>query len=296
MAHPAIVVILVAASDAQDPSTAALTRAAREALGPGAVVVVQEVESIPKPADAAAMGAKLHADAVASVTWTLAERRRAHVRVVVTSDGHALDRDLDFAPGDEDAERGRAIGLAIVAMVPDAPPTEPSVAPPPEAAAKPPDTAPVVRPRDPLFGLDLFAITASGPLGVGGGVAGRLLPFPSPRLGASLRAGSLGDATLRTIDLTLGVAPQLFEGVGARLELGVTQQSVTLEGEERSRIIGHARVLGEGVWWTMRAFGVGVAAGLEVAFGETRVLVGEAPIGSIPRARFVFELSLRARK
>jgi hypothetical protein len=300
MANPAIVVILVAAADAHDPSTVALTRAAREALGPDAVVAVHEVETVPGPADAAAIGAKLHADAVASVTWTLADRRRAHIRVVITTDGHALDRDLDFSPGDADAERGRTIGLTIVALIPESQPpapVPPPPPPPPPAAApramKRPDVVVVAVPR---FGLEAFAVTTSGPFGIGGGLAGRYLPFPSPRIGASLRAGTVADTTLRTIDLTVGIAPQLLDALGARLEVGATQQSVTLRGEEHSRFVAHARVFGEGVWWTTASVGVGLAAGLELAFGETRVLVGDSPIGSIPRARFIFELSLRARK
>lgn len=301
MANPAIVVILVAAADAQDPSTSALTRAAREALGPEAVVVVQEVEKIPKEKEAAAIGAKLHADAVASVTWTLADRRRAHVRVIVTADGRALDRDLEFAPGDADSERGRTVGLAIVAMVPEAPPREPEPVVVPTPVAPPPpkkmeDVAPSARESQPRFGLDVFGLAASGPLGLGGGLAGRFLPFPSPRASASLRSGPIADATLRTIDLTIGIAPQLYDSFGARVELGLTQQSVTMHGDEQSRLVGTARVLGEATWWTMKSVGIGAAAGVEVAFGETRIVVGDTAVASIPRARFIFELSLRARK
>jgi hypothetical protein len=293
MANPAIVVILIAAADAQDPSTAALTRAARDALGPEAVVVLHEVETIPKETEAAAIGTKLHANAVASVTWTLADRRRAHIRVIVTADGRTLDRDVDFAPGDAESERGRTLGLTIVAMVPEQPSPPPSPAPP--APPKTPDII-AMPAREPRVGFDVFGLTTSGPFGLGGGIAGRFLTFPSPRLAASLRSATIADATLRTIDLTLGIAPPLFEGLGPRIEIGITQQSVTMHGEERSRFVGHARVLGEGAWWTTRAIGVGIAAGLEVAFGETRVLLGEMPVASIPRARFIFEISLRARK
>ena len=283
MAHPAIIVILVAAADVQNPSTTALTRAAREALGPDAVVVVQEVETNPKPSDAAAVGKKLHADAVASVTWMLPDRRRAHVRVVITSDGHVVDRDLDFTSADADAERGRAVGLAIVATVPEPrdAPTAPAPTPPrPETPAEP----------TPRFGLDMFALAASGPFGIGGGVAGRFLPFPSPRLGASLATSTIAEATIRTFGVTVGIAPRLHESIGARVELGMT-----LHGEERSRVLGNVRVLGEGAWWTSRSFGLGIAAGVEVAFGETRLMVGDTAFGSIPRARFVLELALRGR-
>lgn len=306
MANPAIVVILVAAADAQDPTTAAATRAAREALGPDAVVVVQHVESIPKAVDAKAIGSKLHADAVATVTWTLAERKRAHIQVIVIADGRALDRDLDFAAGDADTERGRTIGLTIVAMVPEAPPP-PAPAPPPEPAK--PTPAPLPAPttekpeappsphRAPRFGLDVFALGASGPFGIGGGIGGRFLNVVSPRVAASLRSGAIASgATLRALDLTVGLAPQLLDGLGARVEVGVTQQSVSMGGEERSRLVGHARVLGEAAWWASPSVGIGLAAGVEVAFGETRVLVDDAPVGSIPRARFLVELSLRARR
>jgi hypothetical protein len=241
------------------------------------------------------------------VTWTLADRRRAHVRVIVTADGRTLDRDLDFTPGDADTERGRTIGLAIVAMVPEPAPKTAEPAAPVEAApmtttTTTATTTPIPRKdvslavHEPLFGLDVFGLAASGPLGIGGGLAGRFLPFPSPRASASLRSGPIADATLRSIDLTIGLAPQLFDGLGARVELGVTQQSVTREGDEQSRLVGSARVLGEATWWTMRSVGFGIAAGMEVAFGETRVLVGDTPVASIPRARFILELSLRARK
>jgi hypothetical protein len=304
MANPAIVVILVATADVQDPTTIALTRVVREALGPDATVVVQEVGSIPKPDDATALGKKLHADAVASVTWTSDDRRRAHVRVVIVADGNALDRDLDFAIGDVDVERGRTIGLTIVAMVPEKKPEpEPAVAPPPLLPPPAPVTpTPIVeqplppRAEAPRFGLDAFGLGASGPLSAGGGLGGRFLVV---RVAAALRSGRIGDATLRAIDLTAGIAPQLVDGrisLGARVELGATQQSVTMRGEEKSRFVSFGRVLGETAWWPSPGVGFGLAAGVEIAFGETRVLVEDTAVGSIPRARFLLELSVRARR
>lgn len=301
MANPAIVVILVATSDAQDPTTVALIRVAKESLGPDATVVVQEVDAIPKPADANAIGKKLHADAVASVTWTAAERRRAHVRVVVVADGSTADRDLDFATGDADVERGRTIGLTIVAMVPEKksepPPPEPVAPPPPPPPSPPPPVeTPPARRESPRFGLDAFALGASGPFSSGGGLGGR---FYSVRVAASLRSGRIADATLRAIDLTAGIAPQLIDGrvsLGARIELGVTQQSVTMAGDERSRFVGLGRVLCETAWWPSPSVGVGLAAGVEIGFGETRILVGDTALASIPRARFLLEISLRARR
>jgi hypothetical protein len=152
-----------------------------------------------------------------------------------------------------------------------------------------------IKPAAPRVGLDLFALVASGPFALGGGLAGRFLAFPSLRVGASLSNGSVGDATLRTVGVTIGVAPQFHDSLGARVELGFTQHSATLRGEEHSRVVGNLRVLGEGTWWTVRSFGVGVAAGVDIAFGETRLLMGETVFGTIPRARFVFELSLRGR-
>lgn len=301
MPHPAIVVILVAATEAHDPTTVAMTRATRDALGPDAVVIVQESSATPTTAEAATIGTKVHADAVAALTWTLADRRSAHIAVVLP-DGRIVDRDLTFTANDADAERGRAIGLAVVALIPEPAPDPTPVAetatprpvPPPPSVVHPLVVeAPAPRTK---IGIELFGVAATAPIAVGGGIGLRYLSALSPRIAASTRMARIDDASLRTLDAVLGIAPTFDSRTtrwGGRLELGVMQQSVALRDERRSRTIPFGRALAEVSLWPSTSLGVGLAAGVELAFGETQILQGDARVATVPRARFIVEFVVR---
>lgn len=307
MANPVVIIVLIASSEAHDPATSSLTRAAREALGPGSVVLLQEVDAPPPAAEG-----KLRPDAVAAVTWTMADRKRAHIKVVI-ADGRTFERDLNFVVDDADTERGRAIGLAIVGMLPEpsptvipvppAPPATPVVAAPTAKRAAPPSRSVEATLPASRVGLDVLAIGTTGPLGVGGGIGARWLGGIGVRLGAGMRAGRLTDETwLRTTDVTLGIAPTLTRGsisFVARVELGASQQAVTFRGsggdQHQARYVAHVRALGETTVWATPSVGVALATGVELSFGETRVFIDESRVAMIPRARVVLEIVLRWR-
>ncbi len=125
-------VVLIATNDASDQVSSAMTRAARQGLGPETRLIVRELPQGFDDARATALGRTLHADAVVKVTWRDAEHRRATLHVRSEAEGRWVDREIGFDATDADAERGRTLGFALVSMLPDHgddAPTTPNAAP-----------------------------------------------------------------------------------------------------------------------------------------------------------------------
>lgn len=138
-------VVLIASSDASDPTVGAMTRAAREALGPTSQVVVRELPRDLSDEDAVTLEHALHADAIVEVTWQGTAHLRARMHLHSDKRARWIDREISFDTSDVDAERGRAIGFTVASMIPErpgAPLADESLsstpAPAPTPAPKPP--------------------------------------------------------------------------------------------------------------------------------------------------------------
>ena len=234
MADALTILLFVAAGEGSDPTTRAMARATREALGPGAKVEVRETAGELKEDEALIAEQVARADAVVDLTWTDSTHRSATLRVHIAKNGRWLGRSIGFMPSDASTERGRTIGFTVVSMLPEVaaepiPPadnTQPSTTPstptagPP--AAPPPAPLPdqdravheppqhIVPSGRQALALDLFALGAwgvdgDGGGGGGGGVAVSWFPVAplSARLGGSLRAGSIGAVPGSTLTAAL---------------------------------------------------------------------------------------------
>jgi hypothetical protein len=311
MADALIVLLLLAGSDAKDDATApAMTAAARRALGPDAVVLVDERPEVPADADALTLGARLHARGVVEVTWSDAGHRTARVHVHVAERPERLDRELRFAPEDSPAERGRTIGLALATMITErAAPEEP---PPTPAPAPAPAPAPDVAQRAPApdvrrVGIDLLGIGGVGlggeAAGAGGALGARWYATEgiAARAAAAARFGSLpaADASAYAIMFAGGAAVRLIDAgdlaISVRGDVLLMRFAVRRDALEHSRWIAGADVVLEGAARVADGTYLLGGVGYEVVFGPTDVGVGGAPTTRVPIARLVAELGLRRR-
>jgi hypothetical protein len=210
MMDPVTLVVLVAAGGAANPATVAMARAAREALS-AVSVDVRETSGEPSDDDALATEQRSHAAAVVELTWNDTDRLRATLRVYFAATGRWVQRSMGFTPSDPAAERGRSLGFAVAATLPEnfqspteagdagpdtsaswrAPNTErPSAVPPIPERVEPslpprvvpgPDssdwtpgesTRPTAQPNRPSLEVDVVAVGAIGIAGSGAGAGG----------------------------------------------------------------------------------------------------------------------------
>jgi hypothetical protein len=265
MGGPLSVVVLVAAGGSAEPTTLAIERAANEALGRTARVVVRESMGAPTDGEALALGSEANEAAVVEVTWNDRGHRLAMLRVHLAGRRRWMDRTIGFGAADADSERGRTIGLALASMLPDPDPTPVAPAPPapPEAPPQPVRRAPPQplrsAPPEPepevaeetvssatsakvRYAMDFFGVAATA-IGAdvqtaGGGAA--LETFPTPwfaiRIGGALRGGDIAGRSARTLSLfgTAGVelhpwTTTATHGLGAslRADYVLMNQTVT---------------------------------------------------------------------
>lgn len=221
MGGPLTVVVMVAAGGAAEPTTLAIERAASEALGHTARVVVREAMGAPTDGEALAAASEADEGAVVEVTWSDRGHRTATIRVHLAGRHRWMGRTLGFGAADADSERGRTIGLALASMLPDpdpapapqeapapvAPVAQPSARVRPEkeiAERSAPDAGPAIEPH---YAMGFFGLGAAGlgsnMLTAGGGAA--FETFPTPRLGlriaGAVRGGDVQGAPARTLTL-----------------------------------------------------------------------------------------------
>jgi hypothetical protein len=333
MGDPLTVVILVAAGGAGEPTTLAIERAANEALGRSARVVVRESMGAPTDGEALAFGAAAGEGATVEVTWADGAQRLAMLRVHLAGRGRWMDRAIGFGPADADAERGRTIGFALAAMLPEPAPNTATPAPVPAPAPLPPRAVPVVpvvspappfaqnesvpnAPAQPRYSLDVFGLGAAG-LGAdvqtaGGGAAFEALVLPalSLRVGGAVRAGSLGDARAYTLTLlaSAGVAlrpwggtPSRAFGAALRADYVVMSQSVThyaANGSDvstRERPLSGIDVLIETEWRLAPQVDFLAGLGVEEMLAKTYVDLDGARVATLPALSAIAEAGLRFR-
>jgi hypothetical protein len=334
MGDPLTVVILVAAGGAGEPTTLAIERAANEALGRSARVVVRESMGAPTDGEALAFGAAGEG-ATVEVTWADGAHRLAMLRVHLAGRGRWMDRAIGFGPADADAERGRTIGFALAAMLPE-PATNaapPPPAPVPTPAPPPPRPEPVVpvvslappfaenesaahAPARPRCSLDVFGLGATG-LGAdvqsaGGGAAFEALVLPalSLRVGGAVRGGSLGGAQAYALTLlaSAGIAlrpwggtPSRAFGAALRADYVVMSQSVThyaSNGSDlstRERPLSGIDVLIETEWRLAPQVDFLAGLGVEEMMAKTYVDLNGARVATLPALSAIAEAGLRFR-
>jgi hypothetical protein len=332
MGGPLTVVVLVAAGGAAEPTTLAIERAASEALGHAARVVVREAMGAPTDGEALTLGSDANEGAVVEVTWSDRAHRAAMLRVHLAGRRRWMDRTIGFGAADADAERGRTIGLALASMLPDpdpilpppeppapqvtAAPTAPRSARAPSAPAIAEKAAPEAAPRELHYAMDFFGMGAAGLGGnvqtAGGGAALEtfLTPRFAVRIGGAVRGGDVGGAPARTITLlaTAGVelhpwpatASHVF-GASLRADYVLMNQTVTHHSASGADLSTMMRTL-SGVdamvdlQWRLGAnVDLMVGVGVEEMLATTYVDMNGARVATIPPVSLIAEGGLRLR-
>lgn len=303
-----LVILIVATSTG--PADAASVDATRAAAGDALVVVDDDAATTDD--DARLLGDMLAASNVAFVRWS-PDRTRATVEVRSSATEWNVS-ELVFAPNEPLAERGRAVGLTISALLP--PPETAKPLPPPTSAPKPkpaPPPPPPERPleaaRPPRFTLDAAgtAAVASGTTGFG---ARASLGF-APRGGAlsalfAVTARSETDSSLAASTLAFRAGPGFLAawsnatfGVGVRGELllfwDVVERTMNDQRLHRSRFMPGADVALQAMTWVGVGSAIVLSVGAESSFGRTEIAVGSRVLGALPIVRGVAELGLRTR-
>jgi hypothetical protein len=332
VADPAVVLVILLAADAADPATQAVLPAVRRPLGEDTVVLVQQSDAQRTDDEALALARQVHALSVVTLTWEDPAHSHVRLRVLLVEGPRHYDYNLAFEPGDQPAERGRAIGLAMTPVLTraiaaahspvDASRTGPAQAQesvandaalpaaPAGDQAAPPSSAVL---RGAFLAADLGS---SASVGIGGNALG---VGPTVGLRASLlgplglhvvgvaRFGSVDalSASSATIGFGGGATWRAFRfggdahalEVGGRVDVLATQIALSEDmggtTVRRSRWLTAVDLLAEAAWPLGNHFELTGAVGGEIADGTTAVTVGGTPVDHIPIGRGVVELGVR---
>jgi hypothetical protein len=314
-----VILVFVDAHDAATPLPAALARAAEEALGSDAAVSIRTLQDDPPAAALVETGRAEHATAVARITWTDAQRSQARLDVASTDGGPARNSTIAFTASDPLAERGRAIGLVLAALLApenrarlERAKTALTVAAPPAVVASVP--APPAPARH--FALDAAAEGGFAIGGVASRAGGTLGLRWQPgarvglRVGAQARFGevSVAEATATELAATAGlvlfVIPPADE---RRFALALRADALLIyellshlspddaEAVRGGHLLPGADVLVEGQLAVSPTLALVVGGGAEVAFGRTDVFVHQEKVAEIAPFRLVLTGGLVAR-
>jgi hypothetical protein len=119
MAAPVTLIVLVAAGQAASPLTIAMAQATHDAFA-GAVTDTRETRAVPTDADALLAETISHPDAVAQLLWEDSRHRHAILRMHFARSQRWVERSFEFSPSDPAVQRGRTLGFAAAAMLPEA--------------------------------------------------------------------------------------------------------------------------------------------------------------------------------
>jgi hypothetical protein len=216
-----VLLVFLAAEDAGTPSSEALLEALRGAL-------VKDVQVLPQTEAEAAHGtfeeqAQLR-EARANVRWGK-NRSWALVRIKTAEPVRDIQRRIEFAPQDDERERGRTVGLALAAMIPEWAVTSSEPPPPLSQAA---DNALSTLPTDdpPRWSLALLADGQLGAASAGVGATAdlrrRLGDRVALRVAGAWRAGPVTGLEGRSSFASVSFGPVWRLWGGAELgELGL---------------------------------------------------------------------------
>jgi hypothetical protein len=310
MTAAAVLAILVAAGDAEAPEIISMMAAATEAAGtPDAIRMVSS--AAPSDDEALRQERAFSARASVQLAFVGADRRHAHLRLHATRTDRWIDREIAFAPGDSDNERGRALGFAIASMLPEGDPTlrlEAGAAVTPAPPARAPGR----------HAAALAASAGSGVDGPAGGWGGALgfdwFVADSFSLGGriSARAGRIEAVDGRAVTTAAGaggawwpVAPTAQRRLGIALRADalmlyhwVSHQRMDGSVEWKGHALPGGELLLEATYRLAGALELLLGGGAEVAFGTIDVTVVAPPASGsarIPALRGVAEAGIRLR-
>jgi hypothetical protein len=316
-----LILVFVDAHDAATPLPGALARAAEEALGTGASVTIRTLDRPSPVTGLADAGRAEHAAAVARIAWTDERRAEARLEVLGADGGPTRTSTIAFADSDPLAERGRALGLVLAALV--APEKQARLereaaarevaASAPSVVVSPPQTPPPPAGR---FALDAaaeggFALGGAGS-GFGGALgvrryAGRRFGL---RAGVQARFGEVASAQATALDLAAAAGLVVFVlppsderrfGLAVRADALLLYQSLShLSSDDAApvnsgRVLPGAATLLEGQWAVSPTLALFLGGGAEVAFGRTDVFVHQQKVAELAPLRLVVQGGLVAQ-
>ena len=307
-------VVVVSEADAVAPATPALLRAAEEAFGGRRRVKVRAFA-----ANETRDGVR-EQEGTATVVLRWEEGgRRAHVRLHVEKNAPWIERDLGFDEHDAPEERGRAVGFALAAMLPEEaqprqPPTPLPGQPAPSSQPVAP-TPPQLPTRPPRLDLAVRAQLVVGMGGVGGGAGGSLEgqvflgKWIAAHATVGYRAAQASRAEGTAHHLRAGAGMSVRVRIAQKLELSPTFDLLVLrdavshlsadldelEPVTQSRLLPGVRGDLRLSWFVTESAALEIAVGSEVAFGTTSVFLEGQPVTSIVPVRLGIEPGLRVR-
>jgi hypothetical protein len=115
MAGAVTLIVILGAGPKRDPTTLAMAKAARDAMG-DAIVDVRESDERSDD-DAIALESSAGADAIVELHWSDSRRRRAILRIHIAARKQWVERSVDFKPTDAQIERGRTLGFSVASIL-----------------------------------------------------------------------------------------------------------------------------------------------------------------------------------
>jgi len=314
-----LIIVLVAAGEGAAPATVAAASSMKQALGPGANVLVHESAEPQTDDDAVLFGDMLGASAVVEVSWYPPKRERATIHLHLTSREEWRDREVKFAPGDAESERGRTVGFAVAAMMPDAPepkgpdPENKVITITPKLPVGP--EVPIVprpEPSPKSFAIDAALVAVAGvggPAGSVGGEIGARARFVSTLEGRFALGARIGEiqsigATTSTFSVSTGLAfharASSWLRLGARADAFLARTTVTRAAfeqgtERRSRFLPGADLLLEATLHVTESTAILAALGAEMSFGTTDLVVDGTTVSTIPYLHALGQLGVLTR-
>lgn len=309
-----LVIVLVGAGEAGSDWAAGALQTLREGLDRRVMIELREtLEAEPPPEGVFVVSVELSRD-----------RRKVSLQCRVPKGRSG--KELDFKKTDRELDRGRSIGYALTALLPELkaeaapppvvvappppepPPAAPEPAPAPAPAPEPPQvrTLVVEAPREPgRLGLEVTAFVSSSFVssnpGFGGSLTAELmaLDWLGVRLGGS---GAFGNSpiplsTVREVILRAGLRAAMLRTEHLALSAVGHALLVQLEmyrlGSEEEAWRGGAELSLELAFMPSRMLALFVKPTARTTFGAIQVYVNEQRVGAITAFVFALELGLR---
>ncbi|MEA2696415.1 MAG: hypothetical protein QOI66_686 [Myxococcales bacterium] len=323
MSAAAVLVIVIAAGEAQTPMTQALLAAATESLAGNPSVALFPAAAL-SDAEALRVEETAGARAVAQVIWRDRSRTHATIRLHVARTDRWVDRSLTFSDADNLSERGRTLGFAVASMLPEgdstlrATPPQPDAQPSSTLAAPPATVAPpATTTSTPARRFaELSMIGGDDFQGIARGLGGALdvgLPAGETfalRFSAGLRGGALSSVSATGLNVMVGAGAAWSpwpDPADRRLNLALRVDALLIvqavrhthgsgDSEWKATPLPGADALVEVSWRLTRELHAVLGAGLEAALGTVDVSVvtsTQTHTATIPALRAVGQAGLR---
>jgi len=323
-----LIILLVTTSrePVDDRLDEGVVRPTIEALGGNARVVRRAFATVPDDAEVVALGAEVHADVIAEVSWSVPDRLLASIRLERAAGAPWVERQMAFRAIDDAGERSRTVALTIVSMLsPDSGAPAPADAVTKRSATLPPTGPPSTRPqaeRSPSNSpneatrdnwISAAAVAALGLTDDAGGLGGafdyrrRAGGVWFLRLTAGARAGQApaAQALTRFFYGGVGVAWHAFTSRDAKGALGLRMDALAVRvqlghlsaddpvTDYQSKWLPGGDLVAEGSYFLAPGAAFFVGAGGEAVLGKTDIFVRGQRVATILPVHPVLELGLR---